>query len=189
MATRYKVLLEGRALGTPASGTLTNCTALPVAGITASTSTALGVGSIELGHASDCTIARSGAGAITVESVAVPTISSTSTLTNKRITKRVVTTTDDSTAVIDVDVTDVYQLSAVSNATTFTATGTPTDGQQLMIRLKDAGAGKALTWTIIGASIGVTPPTTTVASKWHYIGLQYNSAASAWHCLAVGQEP
>jgi hypothetical protein len=65
------VLLSGAALGTPASGTLTNCTGLPIAGLAASTSTALGVGSIELGHASDTTIARSGAGAITVEGVQV----------------------------------------------------------------------------------------------------------------------
>lgn len=54
-------------LGTPTSGTLTNCTGLPVAGITASTSTALGVGSIELGHASDTTITRVSAGLIAVE--------------------------------------------------------------------------------------------------------------------------
>lgn len=65
------VLTNGGALGTPASGTLTNATGLPVSGITSSTSTALGVGSIELGHATDTTIARSGSGAITVESVAV----------------------------------------------------------------------------------------------------------------------
>lgn len=54
-------------LGTPTSGTLTNCTGLPVAGIAASTSTALGVGSVELGHASDTTLARSAAGTVTVE--------------------------------------------------------------------------------------------------------------------------
>ena len=54
-------------LGTPASGTLTNCTGLPVAGITSSTSTALGVGSIELGHASDTTISRVSAGVVAVE--------------------------------------------------------------------------------------------------------------------------
>ena len=73
-------------LGTPSSGTLTNCTGLPVSGITASTSTALGVGSIELGHATDTTIARSSAGVISVEGVVVPTVSSTSTLTNKTLT-------------------------------------------------------------------------------------------------------
>jgi hypothetical protein len=57
------------ALGTPASGTLTNCTGLPVAGITSSTSTALGVGSLEVGNASDTTISRSAAGVIAVEGV------------------------------------------------------------------------------------------------------------------------
>jgi len=54
-------------LGTPSAVTLTNATGLPVSGITSSTTTALGVGSIELGHASDTTISRSGAGTIAVE--------------------------------------------------------------------------------------------------------------------------
>lgn len=54
-------------LGTPTSGTLTNCTGLPVAGITASTSTALGVGSVELGHATDTSITRVSAGLVAVE--------------------------------------------------------------------------------------------------------------------------
>ncbi len=74
------------ALGTPSSGTLTSCTGLPVSGIAASTVTALGVGSIELGHASDTTLSRSSAGVLAVEGVIVPTVSSTSTLTNKTLT-------------------------------------------------------------------------------------------------------
>jgi predicted RecA/RadA family phage recombinase len=57
----------GGALGTPASATLTNATGLPVSGITASTSLALGVGTLELGHASDTTLARSAAGFLSVE--------------------------------------------------------------------------------------------------------------------------
>jgi hypothetical protein len=56
-------------LGTPASGTLTNCTGLPVAGIAASTSAAIGVGSVELGHASDTTLSRASAGVVSVEGV------------------------------------------------------------------------------------------------------------------------
>lgn len=72
-------------LGTPTSVTLTNATGLPVAGITASTSTALGVGSVELGHATDTTLSRSAAGVLAVEGVVVPTISSTNTFTNKTI--------------------------------------------------------------------------------------------------------
>lgn len=116
------------------------------------------------------------------------TLSGVQTLTNKRITKRVATTTDDASAVIDIDTTDVYELTAIANATTFTATGTPTDGQTLMIRLKDAGVTKNLTWTIIGRSIGVTLPAATTAGKWHYIGLTYNLADTKWHCIAVSVE-
>jgi len=76
---------KGGALGTPSSGTLTNATGLPVAGITSSTSTALGVGSLEVGDASDTTIARASAGRISVEGVNVVTTSSTDTLTNKTL--------------------------------------------------------------------------------------------------------
>ena len=79
-------------LGTPASGTLTNCTGLPVAGIAASTSTALGVGSIELGHATDTTIARVSAGLISVEGVTVVDVSTAQTLTNKTLTSPTLTT-------------------------------------------------------------------------------------------------
>ena len=74
------------ALGTPSAVVLTSGTGLPVSGITASTSTALGVGSIELGNATDTTLSRSSAGVLAVEGVVVPTISSTSTLTNKTLT-------------------------------------------------------------------------------------------------------
>lgn len=63
--------------GTPSSITLTNGTALPVAGITSSTSTALGVGSLELGNASDTTLARVSGGVMSVEGVRVITSAGT----------------------------------------------------------------------------------------------------------------
>jgi len=64
----------GGALGTPSSATLTNATGLPVSGIVASTATALGVGSIEVGHASDTTVTRSAAGVLAVEGVDLATV-------------------------------------------------------------------------------------------------------------------
>lgn len=76
--------LTAPALGTPASGTLTNCTGLPVAGIAASTSTALGVGSVELGHATDTTIARVSAGVVSIEGANVVTVSSVDTITGAK---------------------------------------------------------------------------------------------------------
>jgi len=84
------ILVSGGALGTPASGTLTNATGLPVSGITASTSTAIGVGSVELGHATDTTLARASAGVVTIEGVNVVTTSSTDTLTNKTLTTPII---------------------------------------------------------------------------------------------------
>ena len=74
------------ALGTPASGTLTNTTGLPITGLVASTSAALGVGTVELGHATDTTISRVSAGVVAVEGVNIVTTSSTDTLTNKTLT-------------------------------------------------------------------------------------------------------
>jgi hypothetical protein len=114
-------------------------------------------------------------------------IAATQTFINKRITPRVVTATDDATAVIDCDVTDQYQLTAIANDTEFTVTGTPTNGQKLLIRLKDAGVAKALTWTGFTA-IGCTAPTTTVANKTHWIGAVYNSTTPTWNILAVALE-
>ena len=61
-------------LGTPTSGTLTNCTALPLTGLTSDTTTALGIGSINLGHASDTTIARVSAGVVSIEGVNILTV-------------------------------------------------------------------------------------------------------------------
>ena len=71
--------------GTPSSITLTNGTGLPIAGLTNSTSTTLGVGALEFGHASDTSIVRVGAGQISVEGVNVVTTRSTDTLTNKTL--------------------------------------------------------------------------------------------------------
>lgn len=114
----------------------------------------------------------------------------TATYTNKRVNPRVVTATDDATAVIDTDVTDQYQLTAIANATAFSTTGTPVNGQKLVIRLKDAGVSKALDWTT-GANfnaVGVTLLTATTAGKTHYIGCMYNSANSKWDVIAVSKE-
>jgi hypothetical protein len=60
--------------------------------LTPSTSQAVGFGSIELGHASDTTLARSGAGVVTVEGVELVTLSRTQTLTNKTLTSPTLTT-------------------------------------------------------------------------------------------------
>lgn len=118
----------GGALGTPASVTLTNGTGLPVSGITSSTSTALGLGSVELGHASDTTIARSSAGIATIEGVPITRtiVSGTSALGTSEIASgacaSIVTTTATGTATTDVIEwgfnTRISQVTGYSGATT-----------------------------------------------------------------------
>lgn len=103
-----QVLLSGKALGTPLSGTLSNCSGLPTTGIAAGalnigTANALTCGTIELGTAADTTIARTGAGVINVEGVDVVLVSVAQTLTNKVLTAPTITTsitptTDDGAA-------------------------------------------------------------------------------------------
>ena len=90
---------------------------------------------------------------------------------------------------IDADSYDQYALTAMSAATTINApTGTLADGQRLVIRLKDNGTARALTWNAIFRAIGVTLPTTTVLGKTHYIGCIYNVAATKWDVVAVVAE-
>lgn len=145
-------------------------------------------GNIELGHASDTTISRTGAGAIAVEGVVVPTISSTNTFTNKRITKRTGTTTSSATPTINTDDVDEYYITAQAvDITSFTTnlSGTPTEGQTLFISIKGTAA-RAITW---GASFGNGPvalPTTTVTTTQLSVFFKWNTTESKWLCYASG---
>jgi len=84
---------------------------------------------------------------------------------------------------------DVVDVTAIAQAFTIAApTGTVANGQKLLIRIKDNGTARAITWNAIYRAVGVVLPTTTVLSKTHYIGCVYNSNATKWDVVAVGQE-
>lgn len=175
----------GGALGTPSAGTLTSCTGLPVSGIAASTATALGVGSLELGHASDTTLSRSSAGVLAVEGVAIPTISSTHTYTNKRVTPRVGSTTSSATPTINTDSVDIYGLTALAvDITSFTTnlSGTPTDGQQLLIYIVGT-ATRAITWGASFENGAQALPAATVSTARLDVAFVWNAASSKWRCM------
>jgi hypothetical protein len=86
---------------------------------------------------------------------------------------------------------NTYTVTALATAATIAApTGTPIDGQKLLIRIKDNGTARALTWTTTtGAyrAVGITLPTTTVLSKVVYIGCVYNSQDNFWDAIATAQ--
>lgn len=173
-------------LGTPASGTLTNCTGLPLGGLVASTALAIGVGTIELGHATDTTISRSVAGVIAVEGVVLPSISSTNTLTNKRVTKRTGTTTSSATPTINTDNVDFYSITAQTvDITSFTTnlSGTPTEGQTLWLAITGTAA-RAIAWGTSFESSTIILPTTTVTTARLDVGFVWNTVTSKWRCVA-----
>lgn len=162
------------ALGTPSSGTLTNATGLPIAGLTASTTTAIGVGSVELGHATDTTIARVSAGVISVEGVTIPSISSTSTLTNKRINPRTASTTTASTLTPDLSSANIYYRTTQTETLTIGApTGTPVIGETILIYVDSAGA-QTLTINATYIPFGAAFPATTTAGKTFMLSAQFN---------------
>lgn len=116
-------------------------------------------------------------------------LAATQTFTNKRVTPRVGTVASGATITPTGDTADHYTVTALAAAATIAApSGTPTDGQKLVIRIKDNGTARALTWNAIYRVVGTTLPTTTVVSKTVYIGCIYNSADAVWDVVAVNQQ-
>lgn len=82
-----------------------------------------------------------------------------------------------------------FYVTALAAAAEFAApSGTPVNGNSLVIRIKDNGTARALTYNAIYRAIGVGLPTTTVISKTMYLGAIYNSASTKWDVLAVQEE-
>lgn len=138
-----------------------------------SMSTIVNTGTLTLPTATDTLVARG----------------TTDTLTNKRVTPRVVSVTQSATPAMDTDNMDVAEITSLAQAITSmtsSLTGTPTDGQELLMRISDNGTGRAITWGSSFISSGVaTLLATTIASKIHTVGLIWDASKSAWVCLAV----
>lgn len=121
----------------------------------------------------------------------ITTDTGTQTLTNKRITPRITTVTSNATPTCNTDNTDILtitaQAAAITSMTT-NLTGTPVNGDQLEVRIKDDGTPRAITW---GASFGAGPvalPTTTVTSKALRNYFEYDSVRAVWVLLYTGSD-
>lgn len=62
------------------------------------------------------------------------------------------------------------------------------DGQGILIRIKDNGTARAISWGTNYRAVGITLPLTTVISKTLYIGGKWNVADTKFDMIAVGQE-
>lgn len=104
------------------------------------------------------------------EGLYITTITSSATPTPARASKR-----------------NLFTITALAEAATIgEPTGTPADGDTLLIRFKDDATARALSWNAIyRAGADVPLPTTTVLSKTLYVGFVYNSTDTKWDCILV----
>jgi hypothetical protein len=101
--------------------------------------------------------------------------------------KKVVTVSQAAEPVINTDNTTIAYITSLSQAvTSFTTnlTGTPVNGDTLIIDITDDGTGRALTWGSKFESSTVVLPTTTVASTKLTVGFRWNVVTSKWTCVA-----
>lgn len=111
----------------------------------------------------------------------------TATLTNKRITSRITTITSHATPTVNTDNCDCVTITAQAEAITSmtsSLSGTPTNFQKLIFRIKDDGTARAITWGASFEAKGVSLPTTTTLSKVLTVGFIYDTVTSKWGCVA-----
>ena len=115
-------------------------------------------------------------------------LAATQTLTNKRITPRVGTTTSSATPTINTDSYDHYSLTAQTvDITSFTTNLTGTIAERQILTIDVIGtAASAITW---GAKFVAGPaalPTTTVTTQRLSTLWWGDATANVWRCMASG---
>jgi hypothetical protein len=110
------------------------------------------------------------------------------------VVPRVTSTGSTLTPAPNADTTDLFMLTAQAGTAAFQATsGTPVEGQKLIIKLNATGATRNITWT--GGTAGYTAggvalPTTVSVSKIVTVGFMYdtNNNVNRWMCVAVATQ-
>ena len=92
---------------------------------------------------------------------------------------------------IDGTLYDTYIFTALAADITFNTSSAGINGKNLLIRIRDNGTIRNITWgtgTNGFRAIGLTLPTLTVANKLLYIGLVYNADDQKWDAIAYSLE-
>lgn len=133
-------------------------------------------------------IANGGTGTNTLGTGSIVMTTETQTLTNKSVQPRMVSLADATSITINGDTTDVatqINTQATGTLTVNAPSGTPYDGQKIVLRIKSTNV-QTYAWNAIfaGGSIVPLPINTTGSNKYDYIGLMYNAALAKWLTVA-----
>lgn len=117
-------------------------------------------------------------------------LTSTQTLTNKRITRRVtITSGPGATPTTNTDNVDLQRFTVIATAITSMTTnlsGIPSDGDFVEFQFIDNGTARAITWGASFASTSnATLPTTTVISTLLHVLCEWYATGNVWQCVAV----
>jgi hypothetical protein len=134
-------------------------------------------------------IANGGTGQTTLAAASIATYTGTETLSNKRIQDRVVAIADATSITINSDTTDMAtqaNTQATGTLTINAPTGTPTDGQKLMLRISSTSVQTFAFNAAFDASTDLALPTVSSSGgKYDYIGFIWNSGMSKWNLVAT----
>jgi hypothetical protein len=165
------------ALGTPTALVATNATGT-AAGLTSGITLAL--------KSATTTVDVSAAAAPTSGQVLTATAGTTATWQTPAASAPAVNSQASASSITpDVDTYDVYALTALAaNLTINAPTGTPTDAQQLTIRIKDNSTVRTLTWNAAFTAPAVGQlPTSTVDDTVMYLVFWWNASSSKWELV------
>lgn len=121
-------------------------------------------------------------------SATIAGLASTQTFTNKRITRRVVTTTQSATPTINTDNTDMASITGLAQAITSMTTnlsGTANAGDFLEVQITDNGTARGITWGTSFVASTIALPTTTVISTLLHVLFEWDATSSKWICVAT----
>lgn len=178
----------GGALGTPSSGTLTNCTGLPVS--TGVSGLGTGVGTF-LATPSSANLAgavtdETGSGALVFGTS--PTIT-TGTLTGLKETKTAPSISS-GTLTLDCSAGNVFAVSLNANITTLSFSNVPTSGTaySLTLALTADGTARTVTWgTAVKWPSATAPTLTSTNAKVDTFVLTTWDGGTTWYAFVAGQ--
>jgi hypothetical protein len=145
----------------------------------------------EAGYETDTGYTKMGNGATAWTSLAYQVLNPAvvQTLSNKRITQRVVTVNaPGATPTTNSDNCDVAAFTGLATAITSMTTnltGTPVAGDLLMFQFTDNGTAQTIAWGAKFEATTVALPATTVISKMLRVEFQWNVTATKWDCIRV----
>ena len=121
------------------------------------------------------------------QSGTLSTLANAETLSNKYVQPRMHSVATGAFPAINTDITDIFLITALNlaiSSMTFNLTGSPDEGQQLLIQIHDNGTQQSILWgskfTNGSGTNDPVLPVVTIAGKWTFMEFHYNKALGQW---------